>query len=381
MNAPDHAIRAHAILSASSADRWLACPPSARLTEHTPDERSEFAAYGTAMHELAERALLAGRDAHDMSGPYDHEQRDAVQVYLDYVRAIPGERMIENRLSFEKWVPMGFGTCDAIVISDGGMSVVDLKGGKGVKVFAENNAQLMLYGLAAYDAYDSIYGPIDKIKLAIVQPRLDHIDEWEISTVDLLEWAEDTVKPIAALAWEGKGEMQAGDHCQFCKARHTCRTRADVNMAIARDEMGEWCPPSASLSDDDLGIIYPKLSGLVKWANDLKAYCQTRAEQGVKFHGLKLVEGRSDRCIADGKEDAVVAALRQHGFDDYEFMTQKLAGITALEKLFGKKDFAAVLGEYIVKPAGSPTLVPATDKRPEYDPSHKQAAIAEMTNA
>ena len=381
MNAPDHAIRAHAILSASSADRWIACPPSARMNEQMPDERSEFAAYGTAMHELAERCLLAGRDAHDMSGNYDAEQREAVQVYLDYVRGIPGERMIESRLSFETWVQQGFGTCDAIVISDGHMSVVDLKGGKGVKVFSEDNAQLKLYALAALDAYDPIFGPIDKVKLVIVQPRLDHIDEWEISTVDLLEWAEGTVKPIAALAWEGKGEMAAGDHCQFCKVRHTCRTRADVNLAIAKDEMGEYCPPPANLTDDELGAIYPKLSDLVKWANDLKAFCQARAETGVKFSGLKLVEGRSDRCIADGKEDAVIEALRQHGHDDFEFLTQKLAGITALEKLLGKKEFSAVLGDYIVKPAGSPTLVPATDKRPEYGPSQKQSAIAEMTNA
>lgn len=381
MGGPDHAVRAHAILSASSADRWLACPPSARLNEQIPDERSEFAAYGTAMHELAERALIADRQAHEIEGPYDHEQRDAVQVYLDYVRAIPGERMIETRLSFEKWVMQGFGTCDAIVIDDGHMTVVDLKGGKGVRVDADDNAQLKLYALAAFDAYDPIWGPLHKVKLAIVQPRLDHIDEWEISTADLLDWAENTVKPIAALAWEGLGEFSSGDHCQFCKVRHTCRTRAEVNLAIAKDEMGEWCPPAANLSDAELAHLYPKLDGLVRWANDLSAYCLTRAEAGTRFDGLKLVEGRSNRCIVDGKDDEVIERLREQGLDDFEFMTQKLAGITALEKLLGKKEFAELLGDVVIKPSGKPTLVVATDKRPEYDPSQRQSAIAEMTNA
>jgi hypothetical protein len=194
----------------------------------------------------------------------------------------------------------------------------------------------------------------------------------------LLAWGE-SIKPIAAMAWEGKGEFNSGDHCQFCKVRHDCRKRAEVNMAIAKDAMGEWMPPAANLSDAELGGIYPKLSGLVKWANEIKTYCQSRAATGTRYPGLKLVEGSSDRYITD--EEKAVEALHQHGLDDYEFMSRKLVGITALEKLLGKKEFSAVLGDYVVKPAGSPTLVVATDKRPEYAPSQRTAAIAEMTNA
>lgn len=194
----------------------------------------------------------------------------------------------------------------------------------------------------------------------------------------LLAWGE-SIKPIARAAFDGPGEAKAGDHCQFCKARHTCRARAEINLTIAKDEMGEWMPPAAHLSDAELAELFPKLAGLVKWANDLEAYCLSRAEAGVKLPGLKLVEGRSNRVFTD--EIAVMARLREQGHDDFEFMTQKLAGITAIEKLLGKKEFTELLGDYITKPQGKPTLVVATDKRPEFDPSQKQAAIAEMTNA
>lgn len=379
MNAP-HEFRAHALLSASSAARWLTCTPSARLTESMSDERSSFAEYGTQMHELAEKCLLGNRNADDVTGAYDQVQREAVQQYVDYVRAIPGERMIEQRLSYEKWVRSGFGTCDAVVISNGHLTIVDLKGGVGVLVRAEQNEQLMLYALAALDAYDAIYGPIHTVKMVIHQPRLDHVDEYETPSAELYRWADEFVRPRAELAWKGEGVFVPSEACQFCRARHTCRARAEINLNIAKDEMGEWCPPAANLSDAELAEIYPRLANFVKWANDLKSYCQVRAEQGSKFPGLKLVEGRSDRCIADGKEEAVIEALRQHGHDDYEFLNIKLAGITALEKLLGKKEFTAVLGDYIVKPAGSPTLVLATDKRPELDLSQKQTAIAEMSN-
>ena len=378
MNAPEriaiaHGTRSHAILSASSAERWLNCPPSARINEAYPDEHSPYAADGTRQHELAERCLLTGRDAMTINGDHSREHREAVQVYLDYVRAIPGELMVEQRLSFEQWVPEGFGTCDAIVISDRHMSVIDYKGGSGVKVYATDNPQLKLYALAAFAAYDAIYGPIQQIKLAIVQPALDHIDEWEISSNDLLAWADNFVKPIAALAIEGKGEVKAGSHCKFCKCRHTCRTRAEANLAIAKDEFGEFMPKAASLSDEELAALYPKLADLISWASDLKEYMQARAETGTHYTGLKLVEGRSSRVIADPERAA--ALLKAEGFaHDRLFVPEKLQTLTALEKLVGKKRFAELLGDCLSKPAGKPTLVTADDERPELNGIHSAQA-------
>jgi hypothetical protein len=180
-SAPDHGERAHAILSASSADRWLSCPPSARLNEKIKDEGSSFAAEGTKAHELAERTLVSGRNAHEMSGDYPHDMREYVQQYVDYVRAIPGELLVEQRMNFSQWVPDGFGTADAVILNDGICHVCDLKFGKGLRVDAIENPQMMLYALGAYAAYDAIYGPISKFVLHVCQPRLDHFDAWEVA--------------------------------------------------------------------------------------------------------------------------------------------------------------------------------------------------------
>lgn len=370
MNAPDHAVRAHAVLSASSAKRWLTCTPSARINEQFPDEQSTFAAYGTAMHELAERCLVSGADAHSVPGQYDHQQREAVQQYIDYVRAIPGNLMVERRLSFERWVEAGFGTCDAVVICDKHLTIVDLKGGVGVKVDAVDNAQLMLYALAAIDAFDPIYGPIDTVKMVIHQPRLDHVDEHELPAQHLYDWADNYVRPRAKLAWEGKGEFVPSAECQFCKARHTCRKRAEEALATVSD-----MSKGPELTNEELAALYPKLDGIVRWANDLSDYCLAKAEAGTKFAGLKLVEGRSVRKWIDD-ETRIVEKIKTLGLDPDEFLTTKLVGIGEAEKRIGKKEFASEFNDLIVRPSGKPTLVSATDKRPEI--SDHATAVSEL---
>jgi len=351
--------RSHAILSASSADRWLACPPSARLVENIPDERSGFAEEGTKAHELAERSLLAGRHAHEMSGDYPHDMRDHVQNYLDYVRGIEGELLVEQRLNFSRWVQSGFGTSDAVILRDGECHVIDLKYGKGIRVDAFDNSQLKLYALGAFDAYDIVYGPINTFHVHIVQPRLDHYDVFTISTHSLLQWAETVVMPIAALAWEGKGEMKSGDHCQFCRVRHTCRERSNVALETVGD-----MSKGAELTNEELAAIYPRLDSIVRWANDLESYCLGRAESGVKFAGLKLVEGRSNRKFIDD-EAKIVERFIALGHSNDEIYTKKLIGIGDAEKLIGKKEFAEGFSDVVVKPPGKPALVSITDKRPE----------------
>lgn len=363
---------AHAVLSASSADRWLACPPSARLNEALPDEGSAFAAEGTLAHELAERALVSGRHAHEISGDYPHEMRDFVQVYLDHVRSIPGTLKVERRLSFEKWVPEGFGTSDAVILDDGRLTIVDLKYGKGVRVDAPNNAQLMLYALAALDAYDPIWGPIDRVRMVVVQPRLDHIDEHEMSAADLFDWAETVVKPIAAIAFEGKGEFKSGEHCQFCKVRHTCRARADEVLAAVGD-----MKKGPELTNEELAAIFPRLAEIIRWANDLTDYMTSRAVAGVQFPGLKLVEGRSVRKFAD--EAKVAERLLAAGYKPEQFQVIKLIGITETEKLVGKKEFSSLLGDLVIKPEGKPVLVTADDKRPAI--STHDAAVNDLLAA
>lgn len=364
MTAPDHSARAHAYLSCSSSDRWLNCTVAPSMEAKFSDEGSSFASEGTEAHELGERALVTGKDAEFVSGKYPAEMREYVQQYVDYVRDLAKDAdhlIVEERLDISAWVPECFGTSDAIVIAKDTIHAIDLKYGKGIKVFPERNTQLMLYALGTYDAFDAIYGPITEIVAHIVQPRLDHIASWSISTSDLLAWGE-SIKPIARMAFAGEGSAKPGDHCQFCKARHTCRARFEMNLNLAKVEFGDM-PKGAELTDSELAEIYPQLDGFVRWANDLQSYCLTRAEAGEKLAGLKLVEGRSIRKIKD--ELAAVTRLRETGMDDYEFMNMKLKGITELEKTLGKQRFTEVLGELIVKPAGKPVLVTEADPRPE----------------
>ena len=262
----NHSERAHALLSASSSERWLSCPPSARLNDAIPDEGSSFAAEGTQAHELGERVLVSGRNAHEIEGDYSHAMRDFVQSYADYVRDLGGALLVEQRIDLTPWVPEAFGTSDGVVFDDTTLHVLDLKYGKGVQVFAERNTQLMLYALGAIYEHEMTNGPFARVTLHIVQPRLDHFDAWTISYDDLMEWGE-SIKPIAKLAFEGKGDFDVGDHCTFCKVRHTCRARADAALRTVGD-----LAKGVELTNAELAAIYPKLDGVVRWANDLESY-------------------------------------------------------------------------------------------------------------
>lgn len=364
MNArlPAHSDRAHAYLSCSSSERWLNCTIAPSLESSHTDEGSSFAMEGTKAHELAERCLRASKPASEMAGDYTSEMREFVQEYLDYVGnlAVGAEHFIvEERMDISKWVPECFGTSDAIVIRNGECHVVDLKYGKGIRVDAERNTQLMLYGLGAFDAFE-FYG-IEKVYLHVVQPRLDHVSEWGIFASDLLAWG-DEIKPIAEMAYKGEGVAKSGDHCQFCKARHTCRARFEKNIAIAKTDFGDM-PKSAELSDAELAELYPQLDSFVRWANDLQTFCLAKAEGGTKFAGLKLVAGRSLSRISN--EALAIERLRTDGLDDYEFLNVKTKSQTELKKLLGAKKFADLLGDLLIKPEGKPTLVNESDPRPE----------------
>lgn len=370
---------AHAILSASGAKRWLTCPPSARLEEQYEDQPSEYAEEGTAAHALAEAHLGLSKKAlakARKSEYYDQSMEDYVARYVDIVleryaeaqaRSKDAVLLLEQRLDFSEWVPEGFGTGDVVIIADGVLEVIDLKYGKGVQVDAEDNPQLRLYGLGAWQAWELMYD-IRSVRMTIVQPRLDHVSTSEMITEDLLEWAEGYVKPRAALAWEGNGEYQAGDHCRFCKAKATCRTRAEANLALAAYDFRQ----GPELDQSEIADILGRIDDLVSWASDVKTYALEQAEKhGVKWPGWKLVAGRSIRKYVD--PDQVAAALVAAGYDEALIYERSLLGITAMEKTVGKKAFAEILGDLVVKPEGKPTLAPENDKRPELNTAAQAA--------
>lgn len=370
----------HALLSASSAHRWLHCPPSAKLTARVTEAPSEAALQGTAAHALAEHKLrraLKQQSKRPVSKYEDDEMNTHTDDYVSYVleqyeqakQVTSGAVIyIEQHLDFSHVVPGGFGTGDCLIVADGTLHVIDLKYGLGVLVEAERNPQMMLYAIGALALFDALYD-IEQVALTVFQPRRENVSTWTISVTELNEWAEQTLKPAAELAANGEGEFCAGSWCQFCKIASTCRARAKANLELAKFEFA----PPAELSADEVAEVLAQIPELTRWASDVQDYALSQALSGERYEGFKLVAGRSIRKYTD--ETAVAEAAKAAGYKD--IYKQSLLTITAMEKLMGKKNFSEILGNLVVKPEGKPTLVPVTDKHPELQVS---TAADDFTN-
>ncbi|WP_438435437.1 DUF2800 domain-containing protein [Gorillibacterium sp. sgz500922] len=383
MTAPAHAERAHALLGASKASQWINCPPSARLQEGVPDKRSEYADEGTAAHELSELFLRrrltpcnrATRSQLDMAvadfqagnSYYGPEMEDSVGYYVEAVeerfmeakaRSSDAVILFEERLDFSEWVPDGYGTGDVVLISDGIMEVIDLKYGKGVPVNAVGNPQLRLYALGAWTGFSFLYD-IREVRMTIVQPRLDSISTDSMTVEELLAWAEEVVRPAAALADAGEGEFQAGGHCRFCKVKASCRARADANLAALAYEFKD----PALLTLEEIGSILIIAEQLQAWAKDVQDFAYDQATSGRSIPGWKLVEGRSNRAITN--TEVAWKVLEENKLEPDKFLKpRELLGIKELEKRIGKKKLAELIGDLIIKPQGKPVLAVETDQRP-----------------
>lgn len=381
--AAEHEKRAHALLSASGAGRWMNCTPSARLEEeYGENETSVYAREGTIAHEISElfirKDILHNICLQDFESRLDElmndelyrdEMLDYVGFYTDYCAGQYQEALsrnrytvmeIEQRLDLRAFVKESFGTADCVVISDGLMEVIDLKYGKGVAVEAEWNKQLMLYGLGALRKYDAEYD-IEEVMLTIVQPRLDNVSSWRISAKELYQWAEKELKPKAELAYEGKGELQSGEWCRFCSVKSRCRRLYDDQMEIAKYEFND----PVLLSDEEISDIVLRAKKFTEWVGAIVEYAQSKSvKDGKQWPRLKLVEGISRRKWADEEKAAEDILSRCPTLSPDEVFIMKVKPITAIEKLVGKKDFAEKLSDIVVRPQGNPTLVPDSDKRP-----------------
>lgn len=361
---------AHSVLGASAADRWMNCTPSAQLTAGMEDETTTFAAEGTAAHALCEwkvrKALKMRAGRRPTSDYWTDEMEEFTDDYRDFIMDLVGQAkltckdpvtLIEQHLDFSCYVPDGFGTGDFLLVADKELNVVDFKYGRGVAVYADHNPQMMLYALGALNLFDCLYD-IEQVTMTIFQPRLSSISTWTISAEELYKWAEEVLKPKAELAAKGEGEFISGSWCRFCKARNTCRARAESFLELAKMEF----QPPVLLSDEEVAEVIEKADELSKWASDVMAYAQAEAiENGKHWNGYKLVEGRSTRRFTDEKK--VEEAAEGAGYTD--IYNKSLITLTAFEKLMGKDIFNEVLGSYVTKPAGKLTLVPVSDKRPE----------------
>lgn len=375
----DHADRKHALLSASGASRWLNCTPSARLEEKFDEStQSVYAAEGTLAHEfgdinlrfkskqIAKKVFDAEIKKLRKDKLYSDEMEGEVDKYVTYVmetfrvaqkQTKDAVLLVEEKLDFSHLVEQGFGTGDSCIIADGVLDIIDMKYGKGIRVDAEENAQLKLYGSGALRDFELMYD-IHTIRLTIVQPRLDHISSWDISVDQLIKWGENVVKPKAEKAYSGDGIQQAGEWCKWCKVKPMCATLAAKNMKLAQYDFKD----PHLLTDKQLIEVFKQQPMLVDWVNAVSEHILNEALKGKIWPGYKIVEGRSMRKWLD--EQKVVESLLENKFTADKFMVSKLAGIPAIEKLVGKKDFVPILGELVVQPPGKPTLVPEADKRP-----------------
>lgn len=371
--APEHHDRAHALLSASSAHRWLHCTPSPQLEERYPDSESPAAAEGTAAHELAEHKLHLLYGDQPTTRPESHWHNEDMDDYTDdYADRVMAELAdaqetnpaaflaIEQRLDFSHIVPDGFGTGDAVIIAEPTMTIIDLKYGKGVKVDAVGNPQMRLYALGALRQFGMIYD-IQTIRMVIFQPRINNISVDEVTVQELTQWAESVVKPAAEKAMKGEGELVAGDWCGFCRHAPKCPALARHYLQPIPRKADETpaAPNPETLTDTQIAQIVQWAGDIKKWLTKVESYALDKANNGHVYPGLKLVEGRSVRRYTD--ETAVAEAVEKLGENPWE---KKLLGITAMTKLLGKKRFNDTLGNLVHKPAGKPTLVPVGDKRP-----------------
>lgn len=366
----------HALLSASGADRWMNCPPSARLEEDIESVSSIYAKEGTFAHDLGELKLLKHLGditkvefnkrlkALKQNEFYSKELETYVDIYVDFAIEKINEHkagivFTEKRISYSSVCKEGFGTADLLVLDGDVIEVVDLKFGKGLKVEAKDNSQLKLYGLGAVDNFNFIF-EAKKVRMTIVQPRLDHISTDEIEVEDLLAWGKQEVKPKSDLAFEGKGEFNPGEHCRFCRVKDRCRARAQANMELAKLDF----KAAPLLTDLEVVMVLEQVDDLVKWAKDVEKFAYTEAvNKGKEWPGFKLVEGRRTRRYSS--EEEVAERLLAAGYEEKKIFSKSLLSLTKLEKELGKDEFEKILQDLIERPPGKPKLVPDEDKRIE----------------
>ena len=368
----------HALLSASSAHRWLHCTGSPLLEKEFPDTTSVYAQEGTLAHELCELKLKKYTTvmpkgtytrAHNKimkSELWQNEMEGTSETYLEYVKGImlsceiAPAVLIEKRVDFSRYVPEGFGTADCLILAGDTLHVVDYKHGKGVVVDADHNPQMMLYALGAMSELSLLYR-FKFVHMTIVQPRVSNISEFTMTADELREWGESVVKPKAEAAMSGKGEFEAGDWCRFCRAKQQCKTRYESNDSLYPELSAQHDPRLITL--DELGEYLKRGKDMAAWLEDMKEYALSESLAGADVPGWKAVEGRGSRAFTD--TDEAVDTLIKNGIDESVLYERRVLTLAQMEKAVGKKAFGEIVGNLVVKNPGKPTLVEESDKRPK----------------
>lgn len=379
----------HAKLSASGSKKWLNCPASVELESHFTDETSVYAQEGTFAHQLAEIKIKL----HFKKGGFSELQKQLLDVkksiqkedfnfneidkytenFKDYVVEVYNSYLgsdyiglfIEERLDYSKYAKDGFGTGDIVILTDKNLHIIDLKYGKGIKVDAQENTQLMMYGLGGLSMFeiDLLELDIKTVKMTIYQPRIDNISEFEMAKCELIDWGVEVVKPLSELALQTTNLPCAGNHCDegFCKAKAVCKAYNNRYLDLQKYEFKH----PQMLTNDEIANVLSVCDTLKKWGDTVKTYALDKMLQGLQIHGYKVVEGKSLRKIND--EEKAIKLLKEAGFKKSDYLYTKIATIPKLETLLGKKNFYELLGDIVEKPKGAPTIALNSDKRVEYN--------------
>lgn len=368
----------HAVLSASSAHRWLHCTGSPLLEKEFPDTTSVYAQEGTLAHELCELKLKKYTTvmpkgtytrAHNKimkSELWQNEMEGTSEAYLEYVKGImlaceiAPAVLIEKRVDFSRYVPEGFGTADCLILAGDTLHVIDYKHGKGVVVDADHNPQMMLYALGAMSELSLLYR-FKSVHMTIVQPRVNNISEFTMPADELVEWGESVVKPRAEAAISGNGTFEAGDWCRFCRAKQQCKTRYESNDSLYPELSAQHDPRLITLKE--LGEYLKRGKDMAAWLEDMREYALSESLAGADVPGWKAVEGRGSRAFTD--TDEAVDILIKNGIDESVLYERRVLTLAQMEKAVGKKAFGEIVGNLVVKNPGKPTLVEESDKRPK----------------
>lgn len=403
----------HALLSPSASKRWMSCTPSARLEAEVPRRETPYSREGTIAHSVAEillrEALKAdnelfkghttlewpeekgyllemGGDAlmyylaqADMEGFNSDDMLMTVSegyckfVWEDYQSARAKDPdavlLVEAELKLDEYIPESFGTSDAIIIYGHNICVYDLKYGKGIRVDAASNSQMMIYSLGALLGPGELYD-IKDVSMTILQPRLHWVSSWALPADKLLTWAEDELKPLAVTAFQGEGAFVPGDHCKFCAVAPRCKALGMHASLIRIDRAGDL------MTLEEVAQALKDAATVKNWIASLEQYALDQAVAGNTVPGFKVVEGRSLRQIKN--PEGAIITLAAAGLDENSYLRRDLKSISDLEKLLGKKGFQTLLGEYVTKPQGKPTLVEESDPRPAMNST--QTAINDFQN-
>ena len=368
----DHSSRAHALLSASSSHRWLACPPSAVAAEVYPDQDTEYTREGTLAHEVAEWVASRRSKIEPLKKGQDDgvtaEMLECAKGYADYIqeqtKTDDAVILLEQRVDFSPWVPEGFGTCDCIILQGDTMTIIDYKYGQGVPVSAEDNPQMKLYALGALNDYGIAYD-VKNVEMHIYQPRINNVSRDALPVDVLMTWAEKIVKPTAAKAIKGKGSYCAGEHCRFCPHAGRCRELTKTCTEYVQTHgMKAGVPVLAPWEIADVLFMEPMIT---LWLKRVKEQALTTLLDGGEIPGYKAVEGRGSRQWADELE--VAKELDRQGISREDYTRTEVLSVAQMEKALGKKKVAELLGGHILKNPGFPTVAPESDTRPVYDRS------------